>query len=162
VRNVRLLPAGAPACALSVDAVRDADVVILGPGSWFTSVIPHLLLKELGDAIAHAHGIVIVTVNLVPQAGETDGFSAEELLKALAQHSPELRIDAVIADDTSVDDPAALRAYTASIGSELVLAKVSKSDNHAEHEPLLLADAYRRAIEAVTSRRASLSPTAQL
>jgi uncharacterized cofD-like protein len=162
VRTVRLLPAGAPACALSVDAVRDADVVILGPGSWFTSVIPHLLLKELGDAIARTRAIVIVTINLVPQAGETDDFSAEELLKALAQHSQGLRIDAVVADIDSVSDPSALHTYATSIGAELVLSKVAKSDNHAEHEPLLLADAYRHAIEAVTSRRASLSPTAQL
>ncbi len=48
--SVRLLPTGAPACAAAVDAVREADVVVLGPGSWFTSVIPHLLLRELGTA----------------------------------------------------------------------------------------------------------------
>ncbi|HZE48011.1 MAG TPA: uridine diphosphate-N-acetylglucosamine-binding protein YvcK, partial [Jatrophihabitantaceae bacterium] len=51
VRSIRLLPTGAPACASAVDAVREADVVVLGPGSWFTSVIPHLLLHELGKAI---------------------------------------------------------------------------------------------------------------
>jgi uncharacterized cofD-like protein len=51
VRSVRLLPPGAPACASAVDAVREADVVVLGPGSWFTSVIPHLLLRELGTAL---------------------------------------------------------------------------------------------------------------
>ena len=43
VRTVRVLPAGAPACAQAVDAVREADLVVLGPGSWFSSVIPHLL-----------------------------------------------------------------------------------------------------------------------
>ena len=48
VRSIRLLPPGAPACAAAVDAVRESDVVVLGPGSWFTSVIPHLLLRELG------------------------------------------------------------------------------------------------------------------
>jgi len=75
VRSIRLLPPGAPACAYAVDAVREADVVVLGPGSWFTSVIPHLLLHELGKALASTDATVIVTVNLVPQAGETDDFS---------------------------------------------------------------------------------------
>ena len=80
VRSIRLLPPGAPACAAAVDAVRESDVVVLGPGSWFTSVIPHLLLRELGRAIATTRATVVVTVNLVPQAGETPDFSAEELL----------------------------------------------------------------------------------
>ncbi len=52
IRSIRLMSPGAPACAAAVDAVREADVVVLGPGSWFTSVIPHLLLRELGRALA--------------------------------------------------------------------------------------------------------------
>jgi len=84
----------------AVDAVREADVVVLGPGSWFTSVIPHLLLHELGKAIASTNATVVVTVNLVPQAGETDDFSPEELLRVLGEHADRhggLFIDAIVA-----------------------------------------------------------------
>ena len=96
VRSIRLLPPGAPACAAAVDAVRESDVVVLGPGSWFTSVIPHLLLRELGRAIATTRATVVVTVNLVPQAGETPDFSPQELLRVLREHARDrggLRID---------------------------------------------------------------------
>src|SRR5206468_8478046 len=87
VVSVSLLPPGAPACANAVDAVREADVVVLGPGSWFTSVLPHLLLRELGRAIATTRATVVVTVNLVPQAGETPDFSPLELLRVLQEHA---------------------------------------------------------------------------
>ncbi len=83
VRSVRLLPPGAPACAEAVDAVREADLVVLGPGSWFTSVIPHLLLRELGKTIANASARIAVVLNLVPQAGETDDYEPHELLRLL-------------------------------------------------------------------------------
>ncbi|SDJ20546.1 conserved hypothetical protein, cofD-related [Frankineae bacterium MT45] len=155
VRSIQLLPPGAPACAPAVDAVRTADVVILGPGSWFTSVIPHLLLRELGDALARTEAIVIVAVNLVPQAGETDGFSPEELLRTLYQHHENLRVDAVVADRNSVPDPAALVAFTTRTGSDLVMSDIAATENGAEHDPKRLGGAYREAINAVTCRRAS-------
>ncbi|SOD74018.1 uncharacterized cofD-like protein [Jatrophihabitans sp. GAS493] len=155
VRSIQLLPPGAPACAPAVDAVRTADVVVLGPGSWFTSVIPHLLLRELGDALARTEAIVIVAVNLVPQAGETDGFSPEELLRTLYEHHDNLRIDAVVADRNSVLDPAALVAFSTRTGSDLVMSDIAANENGAEHDPKRLGEAYREAINAVTSRRES-------
>ena len=84
VVSVSLLPPGAPACAAAVDAVREADVVVLGPGSWFTSVLPHLLLRELGKTLASTNARLIVVLNLVPQAGETDDYAPHELLRAAA------------------------------------------------------------------------------
>ncbi len=86
VRTVRILPTGAPACAAAVDAVRSADVVVLGPGSWFTSVIPHLLLHELSNALTTTSAQVVVVLNLVPQAGETSDFSPVDLLRVLLDH----------------------------------------------------------------------------
>ena len=82
VLSVQLLPNGAPASAEAVDAVREADLVVLGPGSWFTSVIPHLLLRELGSALAATSATIVVVLNLVPQAGETDDYAPHELLRA--------------------------------------------------------------------------------
>lgn len=150
VRSIRLLPTGAPACASAVDAVREADVVVLGPGSWFTSVIPHLLLHELGKAIASTDATVVVTVNLVPQAGETDDFSPEELLRVLGEHADRhggLFIDAIVADADSVLDHQSLRAYASDIGARLVLSRISADDSAERHDPGRLAAAYRTALD---------------
>ena len=146
VRSVRLLPAGAPACAAAVDAVREADLVVLGPGSWFTSVIPHLLLHELGTALAQTRARVAVTLNLVPQPGETDDDSPIELLRSLREHSRRsggLRIDAVVADHESIDDERELTDFTRGIGASLLLSKLATDDNAALHDPMRLAGAYR-------------------
>jgi uncharacterized cofD-like protein len=152
VRSIRLLPPGAPACASAVDAVREADVVVLGPGSWFTSVIPHLLLHELGKALASTNAMVIVTVNLVPQAGETDDFSPEELLRVLGEHAERhggLFIDAIVADSDAVPDHKSLRAYARDIGARLVLSRISADDSTERHDPGRLAAAYRAALNEV-------------
>ena len=81
------------ACPEAVDAVRAADVVILGPGSWFTSVLPHLLVPELRDALIETAARRVVVLNLAPQPGETAGFSPEQHLAVLCEHAPALRVD---------------------------------------------------------------------
>ena len=156
VRSVRVLPAGAPACAAAVDAVREADVVILGPGSWFTSVIPHLLLRELGAALAMTRASVIVTLNLVPQAGETDDYSPAELLRVLLDHAEPvggLRVDAVVADVDAVLDPKDLDDFTRSIGARLLLSKIAADDSAERHDPARLSQAYRAALQGARAGR---------
>jgi uncharacterized cofD-like protein len=147
VRSIRVLPAGAPACAEAVDAVREADLVVLGPGSWFTSVIPHLLLRELRHALVTTRATVVVVLNLVPQAGETEGFSPEELLGVLVKHAPDLRIDAVVADVGAVLDARALRNFTSTLPARLVLSTVATGDNPERHDPRRLAVALAAAID---------------
>jgi uncharacterized cofD-like protein len=150
VRSIRLLPAGAPACAAAVDAVRDADLVVLGPGSWFTSVIPHLLLRELGVALATTRARVAVTVNLVPQPGETDEYRPAELLRVLAEHAEPvggLHVDTVIADENSVGDRRELDDFTRSLGARLLLSKLARDGEPELHDPTRLAQAYREILE---------------
>lgn len=153
VVGIRLLPAGAPACARAVDAVREADVVVLGPGSWFTSVIPHLLLHELGKALATTQATVIVTMNLAPQAGETEGFSPEELLRVLGEHADVhgdgLFIDAIVADSDATVDHESLRRYARDIGAGLVMSRIAADDSAERHDPVRLAAAYRAALRGV-------------
>ena len=141
VRAVRVLPAGAPACAAAVDAVREADVVVLGPGSWFSSVIPHLLVRELAHALMTTSARVVVVLNLVPQAGETDGFSPVELLGALLGHAPGLRIDVVVADDQSGAEPQSLEDFARRSGSGLVVSPLATDNDVAIHDPVRLARA---------------------
>jgi uncharacterized cofD-like protein len=143
VLGVHLVPQSPPACEPALEAIRRADWVVLGPGSWFTSVLPHLLLPELADTLCSTTARRCVTMNLGPQVGETDGFSAEAYLEVLAAHAPKLRLDAVLADPRAVEDPGALGEVAASLGARLVMRQVSLGDGTARHDPLRLAAAYR-------------------
>jgi uncharacterized cofD-like protein len=116
--------------------------VVLGPGSWFTSVIPHLLVPGLRAALADSPARKAVTVNLVPQRGETEGFSPETHLEVLAGHAPELKLDVVVADRASVTDHARLRDTAASLGADLVVADLAADDGSPRHDPVKLANAY--------------------
>jgi uncharacterized cofD-like protein len=145
VEAVRLLPDGAPACPEAVAAIERADWVVLGPGSWYTSVIPHLLIPELAQAVTSPNVRRCVTLNLAAQAGETSGYSAADHLMALRSYAPGITFDAVIADQSSVDDAPGLERLVTSWGARLWLRPVKKRDSVAQHDPLLLAAAYREA-----------------
>lgn len=139
---LRLRPADPPACAEAVQAVLDADFVVLGPGSWFTSVLTHLLVPELREALAKTPAQRVVVLNLAPQVGETEGFSPEAYLEVLAAHAPELGVDVVLADVEAVLDSRGLMSSVESAGGRLVLAPVALGDGSARHDPQRLADAY--------------------
>jgi uncharacterized cofD-like protein len=134
------------ACREAVEAVLGADVVFLGPGSWFTSVLPHLLVPELHNALVRTNATKVVILNLVPQPGETAGFSPERHLDVLFQHAPDLRVDAVIADRDSVPAPARLRRAAAALGGRAHLADVTDSIVAGRHDPDALASCMREAL----------------
>jgi uncharacterized cofD-like protein len=142
VHAVHLDPEDPPACPEAIAAVADADWVVLGPGSWFTSVIPHLLVPELREAVVTSPARKVVTLNLEPQAGETDGFSPETHLEVLAAHAPDLKLDVVLVDRGAVVDAAQLEHTAAALGARLVVADVAAEDGSPRHEPTKLADAY--------------------
>jgi uncharacterized cofD-like protein len=142
VVSVALEPSRPPACREALAAVNAADWVVLGPGSWFTSVIPHLLVPELREALVTSRARKVVTLNLEPQTGETDGFSPETHLEVLAGHAPDLKLDVVLADHRSVVDLGLLRATAASFGAELVVADLAAEDGSPRHDHVKLANAY--------------------
>jgi uncharacterized cofD-like protein len=142
VHAVHLDPEDPPACPEALAAVSDADWVVLGPGSWFTSVIPHLLLPELRRALVQSSARKVVTLNLEPQAGETDGFAPETHLEVLAEHAPDLKLDVVLADRASVVDRAQLADVARSLGADLVVADLAVGDGTPRHDPVKLAHAY--------------------
>ena len=137
-----LRPQDPPACAEAVQAVLDADYVVLGPGSWFTSVLTHLLVPDLREALVKTSARRVVALNLAPQAGETDGFSPEAHLEVLAAHAPELVLDVVLADTEAVLDSRGLMSSVESAGGRLVLASVALGDGTPRHDPQRLAEAY--------------------
>jgi uncharacterized cofD-like protein len=153
VVGVRLEPADPPACPEAIEAVLRADWVVLGPGSWFTSVIPHLLVPDVAKALAATGARRLLALNLSPQPGETDGFSPATHLEVLSAHAPELEVDVVLADASAIGDGAVadgpvssavaeLRESAASLGAELVVAPVALDDGTPRHDPQRLAAAY--------------------
>jgi uncharacterized cofD-like protein len=149
IEQLRLLPADPPASPEAVQAVLDADWVVLGPGSWYSSVLVHLLVPELADALHTTKARRCVTLNLSAENGETEGLTAVDHLEALHKHAPGLRIDAVLADPSAVEDVAALEAAAASMGARVIMRQVRRGDDTAKHDGLRLAAAYRDVFEGV-------------
>ncbi|TDT32846.1 uridine diphosphate-N-acetylglucosamine-binding protein YvcK [Naumannella halotolerans] len=141
VRTIRLEPTEPPATPESVAAIEESDWVVLGPGSWFTSVMPHLLVPELARAITRTSAKRILTLNLV-SSSETQDYTAAQHLELLVEHAPEIRLDVVLADQQFVRDDRHLAAYAASLGAELVVADLAVRDGTARHDPLRLASIY--------------------
>ncbi|MEU0240573.1 uridine diphosphate-N-acetylglucosamine-binding protein YvcK [Nocardiopsis sp. NPDC006198] len=144
VRSVSLIPEAPPASPQAVKAVREADWIVFGPGSWFTSVLPHLLVPDLAHALVTTRARRLVTLNLSPQRGETDDFRPETYLEVLREHAPKLGVDVVLADRGTVDDAAPLRAVTRELGGRLELDDLSRSDGSPRHDAELLAAAFER------------------
>lgn len=148
ILEVTLSPAQPPACPEAVSAIDMADWVVLGPGSWFTSVIPHLLVPGLAEALVSSSARRMVIVNLEPQLGETSGFEPTSYLDVLQQHAPGLRLDVVLADKSSVTDLGALEAVAEPFGAEVVLADIRSETGLARHDPEALAGALQSIVSA--------------
>jgi uncharacterized cofD-like protein len=149
VERVRLLPEEPPACVQAVEAVRSADLVLLGPGSWFTSVLPHLLVPALRSALQETAARRVVVLNLAPEPGETPDFSPEQHLAVLAAHAPDLRFDVVLADSDSVAVPRRLLREAETmmgVGGRVHLAPVAADPLVPRHEPAALAAALREVL----------------
>jgi uncharacterized cofD-like protein len=148
VRSVSLIPANPPACPDAVQAIGEADWVVLGPGSWFTSVLPHLLVPELAEALVGTRARRLVALNLAPQPGETDGFSPHTHLQVLADHAPALSVDVVLADRAATQGATAeLEKAAGLLGAQLVLADLAMSDGSPRHDPRRLAGAFAQIFE---------------
>lgn len=141
VRRVRLLPGNPPATRQAVDAIMAADLVVLGPGSWFTSVIPHVLVPGLANALQATSARRAIVLNLADEPGETAGFSAERHLHVLAQHAPDFTAHEVIVDAGRVAgerEREQLRRSAATLRADVRFADVSRPGTPL-HDPAKLA-----------------------
>jgi uncharacterized cofD-like protein len=159
VDAVRLTPPDPPACAEAVEAIEQADWVNFGPGSWYTSVIPHLLIPRLAQALLAPGVRRCVTLNLEGQAGETSGYSAADHLDALSSYAPGAVFDVVIADESAAQDQAELEAAVARVGGQLLIRPVRQATRQAVHDSLRLAAAYREAFLFGSDRPPKEPPT---
>lgn len=155
VRRVRLHPGSPAANPAAVDAIMNADVVTIGPGSWFSSVIPHLLVPEIVTALNETEAAVVVILNLSPEAGETPGFTTERHIHVFNQHAPKLNVDMFLVDeasDFSEGERAYLQRSAEQNGARLVFADVRETDASGgrtnRHDPEKLAAAITAVMDA--------------
>jgi uncharacterized cofD-like protein len=145
IDSIALVPPDPPAAPEALKAIEAADWVVLGPGSWFTSVIPHLMVPALRQALVSTDAKVLVVLNLVAEAGETPGFGPADHLRVLAEHAPDLRVHTVLADQVlgqeEIDE---LEEVAAAYGARLVFDDVAEAPGAPRHDPIKLAAAYSK------------------
>ena len=154
VDRVWLEPPGSRALPLALERIAEADVVVLGPGSLFTSVVPNLLVDEIREAVVAATAPVVYVANVMTQPGETVGFGALEHLDALLRQAGPGLVDAMLVNATSA--AADVCARYAEEGAEPVVwdrgevsyrgvrilpADLLEAGSRARHDPVRLARA---------------------
>jgi uncharacterized cofD-like protein len=175
IATVRLTPSRCKALPEVLDAIAQADVISLGPGSLFTSVIPNLLVPEIRTALRTSRALKVYFCNLMWQPGETTGFKASDHVSAIHRHARGKLVDVVVLN-TSPISPTARRSYAArkaepvendlarlhALGVHIVEKRLAAKGAKIRHDPGALADVLihlagegrRRA----TGRQASVVP----
>lgn len=112
IERVRLVPRRARPVAEALKALRDADLILVGPGSLYTSIIPNLLVEEIGDVIAHSSALRVYIANLMTQSGETQHYSVADHVRAIYRHCRAGLFDYAVINTKGVT-PRLLRRYRA-------------------------------------------------
>jgi uncharacterized cofD-like protein len=127
IRRIWLSPQDCQPLPETLDAIKTADIITLGPGSLFTSVIPNLLVRGISEAIRSSRALRIYICNIMTQPGETAGFAVEDHIRAIYDNSPELELDCVIVN-TGLASPKLLEKYLAE-GATQVIFKSEPADH---------------------------------
>ena len=155
ISHVSLIPQRPAPLPAALEAIREADLILLGPGSLYTSIIPNLLVEGIAQAIAQSDAPKIYICNLMTQEGETEGYTAADHLTALLSHGEPGLVDLCLANSAPVhpglvekyqkEDAAPLvvdRERVAGLGLELVERPLAgQAQDFARHDPDLLAQA---------------------
>lgn len=104
VKRLYLEPQGCKPMPETLKAIAEADVISIGPGSLFTSLLPPILVDGVADAIAGSDAVKIFVCNLMTQPGETDGLSARAHLETVRQYAPQIDFDYVIVNNRQISD----------------------------------------------------------
>jgi uncharacterized cofD-like protein len=155
IRNIGCIPSNPPALPAVIKAIEEADYIIIGPGSLYTSIIPNLLVPEICEAIAHAVVPRIYVCNIMTQPGETEGYTIADHIRAIDRVCDRKLFDAVLVHRQS-PSPQSLQRYAeenshpvfldredvANLGRRIVLANVMDEDEstgYVRHNPHRLA-----------------------
>ena len=123
IAKLKLSSRGVEALPLAIEAIKQADLILLGPGSLYTSILPNLLIPEISNAIAKSRAARVYIANLMTQPGETSGYALADHLRAIQKHVPRRVIDWVVANRQAVP-PDVARRYR-SQGAEPVAIDLS-------------------------------------
>jgi uncharacterized cofD-like protein len=104
VRRLRLSCEDCKPLPETLDALKHADMITIGPGSLYTSIIPNLLVEGIADAIRDSQALKIYICNIMTQPGETEDFAVEDHVRALYEYSPNLELDYVIVNSAPIND----------------------------------------------------------
>ena len=155
IRSVRLLPERPAALPAAVEAIGEAELILLGPGSLYTSVIPNLLVDGIAEAVCRSKALKLYICNIMTQDGETEGMTASDHVAALLDHSGPGLVDLCLCNSAPVR-PGLLERYreedaipitvdreaVEALGVELVTRPVSSETSHyARHSVTRLAQA---------------------
>ncbi len=110
IKRVFLRPGNCEPVPEAISAINDADIIILGPGSLYTSIIPNLLVCGMADAIRRSSAVTVYVCNIMTQPGETDGYTASQHIKAIHQHAGSGLVDYAIVNNENIPNKL-LRKY---------------------------------------------------
>ena len=149
IESLRLIPENPRVTPQVLSALGKAEWVTIGPGSWFSSVMPHLLLPELAQAVVASAAKRIMVLNL-PEPDSVDEFagsSAADHLEFILQHLPKLRIDYAIVDPSASESAPKLKGLVEGLGGELVVAPLSQSPGSYHHDVKKLRSVFAHIME---------------
>ena len=149
IERVFLQPDNVPAYPDAVKAILSADLIVVGPGSLFTSILPNLLVRGIADALVHSRALKVYVCNVATQHGETDGFSVEDHVKAIERHIGQSVFDVVLtnshfpANEADANYQYVRPAATNGTGLGLKVVSVPLVDQRRpwRHDSVLLAQA---------------------
>ncbi|MEX0869758.1 MAG: gluconeogenesis factor YvcK family protein [Nitriliruptoraceae bacterium] len=145
--RVWLEPDAPPATPEAQDALADADLVVIGPGSLYTSLLPNLLVPGITAALQNSRAVTVFVANLREQLGETEGMTLGDHLAAIREHVGDVGIDVIVVHDGPIADghPIAVDQDMRDVDAQIVTADVWKRDDpHGGHDPGILAGVLRR------------------
>jgi uncharacterized cofD-like protein len=160
IGRIRLCPDAPRPLPEALDAIREADVIVLGPGSVFTSVVPNLLVPEIRDALAQSRAARVYVCNVMTQPGETDGYTAADHIRAIEAHAGDRRVFDYVLLNKAVPSQDLLRRYErtgaepvtldlddiTAMGYTPVLGSFVSESAVVRHDPDKLADAILRLV----------------
>jgi uncharacterized cofD-like protein len=124
IKSLRLEPEQCLPLPEALAAIRTADVITVGPGSLYTSILPNLLVARVARAIGDAEATKIFICNLMTQPGETDGYTARQHLEVVKRYAPEIHFDFVIVNSRPVSEEQRLR-YAAEGANQIGLEETA-------------------------------------
>ena len=161
IRRVELFPKKVPAVPAALEAIENADAIILGPGSLYTSIMPNLLVEGVARALKRSRAIKIYICNVMTQPGETDGYSAFDHAKAIFDHTGRGAIDYVLVNSAPIPEKFIGEAKPVvvdedkinALGCGLIKADLLSETDAGRHDPDKLCRAVMKIIYEMNPRR---------